>query len=276
MTKWLLQVTAYRERLEPDDRYEALLWSWPIRRVLSKASSLPLWDCARDDDETLERKGRAAEGLQYLATNWYPVEPPMTISDLSFQKRCTVIYEDLLALNVAHEDLEGPKIQGFLAEFIEKHWGDGEHEGRCGMFSHARKQIEKKHWRQVYHILEQARDHAYLYMQTTRHLDAMRATKKRLETFLVWLREASHQEDFIEEQLGPVARSSQPDESLPTLEFVFREDITAFYDAFRAMLAHKRGAREFLVNGLKSALTYEGRDTRERVGNPTHELTFPL
>jgi hypothetical protein len=104
----------------------------------------------------------------------------------------------------------------------------------------------------------------------------MRATKKRLETFLVWLREASHQEDFIEEQLGPVARSSQPDESLPTLEFVFREDITAFYDAFRAMLAHKRGAREFLVNGLKSALTYEGRDTRERVGNPTHELTFPL
>ena len=96
----------------------------------------------------------------------------------------------------------------------------------------------------------------------------MRTTKQRLETFMAWLREASHQEDFIEEQLGLDARKNQP-----VLNDVFGEQVSTFYDAFLVMLAHKRGVRGFLEEGLKPQLTHEGRDKRKRVGKPAHEWT---
>ena len=263
---WLREVAAYRKRLEPDDRYEALLWSWPIRHAVTKAPSRALWECAHTDDETLACRQSVFTRLQGLAGEWYPFTQPS--SDPTFRTRCATIYADLLALDVAHDDLEGPEIEGFLTELIEQHWGDGEYEARSQLLRDTLKQIKKQHWPRVYSILEQARDHAYLSVQTTRRLDAMRTTKQRLGTFMAWLKEASHQEDFVEAQLGLDARKNQP-----VLNDVFGEQVSAFSDAFKVMLAHKRGVRGFLEEGLKPELTHEGRDKRQHVGKPAHEWT---
>jgi len=273
--KWLRMVTAYRELLSPDERREALLWSWPVRRAVTAAPPPKPWNwrCSDYDKEchpeVFERGKRVTANLELLASDWYPFCSPRTIGDQAydtdFLKRCKTIYEDLSELDEPLPYLNGSEAQEYLAELIETHWGDGERNARRELLSYTLDRVErkqKKHLLQVYRILERARDHAFMDVQTSKQLHDTARRKRELGIFLAWLQQASSQARFVEEELGRQARARS------AVAFVFGEPVGSFYEAYQCMLEHKRKVREFLRHGLQEVMTNTVRYQRERTGRP--------
>ena len=259
--KWLLQIAAFRKQLPVEERLNALLWSWPIRRALTPKRRTSLWNCDHDDEDTLERKRKVLAGLEWLASYWYPFGPQKTLSDPSFRKRCATIYDDLLALENAPDDLEGPEVEAFLADFVEKHWGDGEYDYRRDEQDRLILRFDEKIQQRICAIAEHARDQAYLFVRTTRLLDAMRTTKQDLKGFANWLREASNHVHLIEDAFRPIAHSPEPLEFNDSLDIVYHEDISALHDAVQVIIAHKHRVLQYL--------------DEKAVGEPTDSLRRP-
>jgi hypothetical protein len=266
--QWLRQVAAYRKQLPVEERLEALLWSWPIRRALTTAPSRFSWNCAHDDEDVLDRKHRTLHKLESLASTWYPFGPP-TLSDPSFEKRCTDLCDDLFDLAVISEPLRGPETAVFLATFIEQHWGDGQFEWRQDqqdilLFGTYRFDVPTL--QRICTIAEQARDTAYLSVRTTTLLAAMRNTKTDLKKVATWVKKMPDV-GILDESFRAVAQTVDPMQ-LPTLEFLFREDLAAIADAFQGFTAHKRNMLHYLQEREKE-LAVEDRALRlPTLGHP--------
>lgn len=261
--EWLRTVQAYRQQLSPDERRDALLWSWPVRRAMTPAAPPHPWRWGGPyDDERLTLGARVSAGLERLAREWYPFCTPQSLDDIRFQRRCRDLYNGLVELGVVSEDVPPLAVEGFLAAHVlEPHWGDGEYEARQEQLTYARKKIGADRWLPVIRILEGARDHAFLFVQASGTLRAMRNTKKDVTAFLDWLRDASRQEDFVQTHLSPDAQPTN-------LSDLFGEPVREFCDAYQRILECKRAVRTFLEEGVAQGLDSKSRYQREQAGRP--------
>jgi hypothetical protein len=260
---WLRQVAAYRTQLPIEERLEALLWSWPIRRAITTASPNPLWDCWRDDEEMLQRKAAVLLRLDSLEQGWYPFQSPSTIDNIDFERTCRDICDQLRELpdvTVPDPD-DDPR---WLALLLEARWGDGQFGYRRDAQHEVVVRLSAPVRRQVCEIGERARDAAYLSVRCDRLLDAVRGTKKSMEQFIPWLQAAEKHAPFVEVQ---IACGAEPNRG--STEWLFHEDLAAFSAAFQVVTARSKRVTEYLLHAFDSLRKDEGRDRRAQAGRPT-------
>lgn len=261
--EWLWSVQAYRREMPLDERSDALLWSWPVRRALTPASPPKPWSFRPPyDDDRLALGARLSEDLTRLAQDWYPFS--FSMRNATFWQRCRELHSRLVDLNAAPESV--PNVERFLAEqVLEPHYGDGEYEARRTQLIDARKRMKKEVWLNVVHVLEHARDQAYQAARINRQLDAIRTTKQTFKAFTDWLQQARQLEGFVHTYIRPIADNARRGEDLPP--GVYQEDIQEFHDAFRT-ICDRPGIRKFLNNSLRHEVVQEGRTRRAHPGNP--------
>lgn len=262
---WLRQVAAYRPQLPIEDRYEALLWSWPIRRAIASLSPNPLWTCKDDDKETLERKATVLTRLDSLKRGWYPYRSLSKINefdDVDFTKLCRDICGQLRELpDVPVSDPDDDPL--WLARLIEARWGDGQYDYRRDAQYEIMVRLNPAMRRQVCEIGERARDDAYHSVRTTSLLDTLRHTKKSMESFISWLGETEKHVPFVE---GQIPCDAEP--NISSLEWLYSEDLAAFSAAFQVVTAKQKRVTDYLEHAFDSLRKDTGRDRRTKAGKP--------
>ncbi len=263
---WLLQVAAYRPQLPIEDRYEVLLWSWPIRRAIASLSPNPLWTCKDDDKETLDRKAAVLTRLESLERRWYPYRSLSKINefhDVDFTKLCRDICGQLRELpDVPVPDPDNDPL--WLARLIETRWGDGRYDYRRDAQYEIMVRLNPAMRQQVCEIGERARDAAYRSVQTTRLLDELRHTKKSMESFISWLGKAKNHMPFVEGQIP-----SDAELNISSLEWLYSEDLAAFSAAFQVVTAKQKRVTDYLEHTFDSLRKDAGRDRRTKAGKPS-------
>lgn len=268
---WLGQIAAYRPQLSIEDRLETLLWSWPIRPAITPLSLNPFWTCKGDDEETLERKAAVATRLDSFERGWYPYESPSIdlptmVHHADLRNTCRDICDQLRELpGVTVPDPDDDLL--WLAMIFEASHGDGQRDYRRELQEKVMARLPERTQHRVCEIGERARDAAYLSVRKYRMLDMVRQLKKDIQPCIDWLRDAKDHEEFIEDNIAPIARTAAAD--LHDFALVFHEDLVAFYRAYQVVLAHRRRVTDYLHHAFNSVRTDEGRDTRATAGKPS-------
>ena len=198
---WLGQVAAYRPQLPIEDRLEELLWSWPIRRALTKHFPNPLWTYKGDDRETIARKVSVLDRVSQLAGEWYPFSSPSHGYDKPenrhFDDKCRDICDQLRELPGVHIPDPGDD-RLWLALLLEHGWGVGHRDFRRDLQDEIVNPLSPSVRRQVCEIGERARDAAYLSVCISSTLKSVRQTKDSIEKFVSWLQGAEKHTPCVE------------------------------------------------------------------------------
>ena len=284
-TRWQLSVmVGLRPAVSLDERFECLLWSWPVARLFGPRPEVPLWTgTERDDEETRVRREAVLTRLDLLESLLYPATPlrirsPAMQANEEILEMCQDLCHELRMLPGLLVDDPGDDLL-WITEIYEFRYGDGQRDDRRVVQDDILRLLRRPSERvEICEIAERSRDAAWLSAEHVKGLDELREGKKQIQQFRHALEAVlkPKQKQFVEDFLStaPLVRTISPDVHVFDLvchndpDFKYHDARTAFHRAYQDLLASSHGVLDYFDFNAKVQGAEEGRTRRATAGKP--------